>query len=101
MYNDVNYGVEDGIDSNNNNNIHYDEGDIILGIDNKPVRNMDDIINHIEMSKSVGDTVTLKVLRNGNIHDISVELASRPSPSTPSSLNAQSKLDSNIPNIFP
>ncbi|HEU4822105.1 MAG TPA: trypsin-like peptidase domain-containing protein [Nitrososphaeraceae archaeon] len=101
MYNDVNYGVEDGIDSNNNNNIHYNEGDIILGIDNKPVRTMDDIINHIEMSKSVGDTVTLKVLRNGNIHDISVELASRPSPSTSSSLNAQSKLDSNIPNIFP
>ena len=101
MYNDVNYGVEDGIDSNNNNNIHYNEADIILGIDNKPVRTMDDIINHIEMSKSVGDTVTLKVLRNGNIHDIRVELASRPSPSTSNSLNGHSKLDSNIPDIFP
>ena len=82
MYNDVNYGVEDGIDSNNNNNIHYNEADIILGIDNKPVRTMDDIINHIEMSKSVGDIVTLKVLRNGSIQDINVKLVSRPSPST-------------------
>ena len=62
---------------------------------------MDDIINHIEMSKSVGDIVTLKVLRNGNIHDISVELASRPSPSTSNSLNGQNELDSNIPNLFP
>jgi S1-C subfamily serine protease len=62
---------------------------------------MDDIINHIEMSKSVGDTVTLKVLRNGNIHDIRVELTSRSSPSTSNSLNGHSKLDSNIPDIFP
>ena len=83
MYNDINYGMDDGIDNNNNNNNnnnnhHYNEADIILGIDNKPVRTMDDIINHIEISKSVGDTVTLKVLRNGNIHDINVKLAYRP-----------------------
>jgi S1-C subfamily serine protease len=99
MYNDVNYGVKDGID-NNNNNHHYNEADIILRIDNKPVRTMDDIINHIEISKSVGDTVTLKVLRNGNIHDISIKLASKPNPST-LSLNGQNKQDSNIPDIFP
>ena len=101
MYNNINYGMNDGIDNNNNNNQHYNEADIILGIDNKPVRTMDDIINHIEMSKSIGDTVTLKVLRNGNMHDINVKLESRPNPSTLNSLNGQNKPDSNIPDIFP
>jgi hypothetical protein len=37
----------------------------------------------MDPSKSVGDTVMLKVLRNGNMHDISVKLASRPNPLTP------------------
>jgi serine protease Do len=57
------------------------KADIILGIDNKSVRTMDDIINNIELSKSVGDTIILKVLRHGNIHDINVKLGMKPDPS--------------------
>ena len=76
IYNDINYGVESGNDNDNN------EADIILGIDNKPVRTMDDIINNIELIKSVGDTIILKVLRHGNIHDISIKLGTKPDPST-------------------
>ena len=76
IYNDINYGVESGNDNDNN------DADIILGIDNKPVRTMDDIINNIELSKSVGDTVILKVLRHGNIHDINIKLGTKPDPST-------------------
>ena len=76
IYNDINYGVESGNDNDNN------EADIILGIDNKPVRTMDDIINNIELFKSVGDTVILKVLRHGNIHDINIKLGTKPDPST-------------------
>jgi hypothetical protein len=40
-------------------------------------------ISNGKPSKSAGDTVMLKVLRNGNMHDISVKLASRPNPLTP------------------
>jgi S1-C subfamily serine protease len=76
IYNDINYGVESGNDNDNN------KADIILGIDNKSVRTMDDIINNIELFKSVGDTVILKVLRHGNIHDINIKLGTKPDPST-------------------
>jgi len=55
------------------------DADIIVGIDQKQVRKTDDIINYID-SKSVGDTVIVKVMRAGAEKDIAVKLGARPSP---------------------
>jgi S1-C subfamily serine protease len=62
--------------SSSNLNSH---SDVIVGIDNKQIRKMDDIINYID-TKSVGDSVVLKVLRNGSIQNIDVKLTERPNP---------------------
>src|SRR5919112_140717 len=62
--------------SSSNLNSH---SDVIVGIDNKQIRKMDDIINYID-TKSVGDSVVLKVLRNGTIQNIDVKLTERPNP---------------------
>jgi S1-C subfamily serine protease len=55
-------------------------GDIIISIDGHQVRQIDDIIDYIETQKSVGDTVKLKVNRNGNILDITAKLTPRAAP---------------------
>jgi S1-C subfamily serine protease len=57
------------------------DADIIVGIDQKQVRKTDDIINYID-SKSVGDTVVVKVMRGGAEKDIAVKLGARPSLSS-------------------
>ena len=43
---------------------------------------MDDIINYID-TKNVGDTIVLKVLRNGNMQDFGVKLFARPTNPSP------------------
>jgi S1-C subfamily serine protease len=53
------------------------DADIIMGIDSQQIRKIDDIINYID-TKSVGQTVVLKLLRNGDIQNIDVKLAARP-----------------------
>jgi 2-alkenal reductase len=52
-------------------------GDIIVGIDGQPVDGMDDIITYLQ-STEVGQTVVLKILRDGKEIEISVKLAERP-----------------------
>lgn len=52
--------------------------DIIISIDEVPVKRMDDVIFYISENKSVGDKVSLKVYRDGNIIDLDLELAKRP-----------------------
>ncbi|HEY9387367.1 MAG TPA: trypsin-like peptidase domain-containing protein [Nitrososphaeraceae archaeon] len=55
-------------------------GDIIIAIDDKTVRKIDDILTYLEREKDVGDSVKLTVLRaNGQINYIDVMLGSRPS----------------------
>jgi S1-C subfamily serine protease len=56
-------------------------GDVILEIDNKTVRKIDDILTYLEREKQVGDTVQLTVLRDGQLQEIPVTLAARPTPS--------------------
>jgi S1-C subfamily serine protease len=58
------------------------DADIIVGIDNVKVRKMDDIINYID-TKSVGEMVKLKVLRNANIQYINIKLSARPTNPNP------------------
>jgi serine protease Do len=54
-------------------------GDIILQIDDKKVRKIDDLLTYLEREKEVGDTVQLTVLRNGVTEKIPVTLGARPS----------------------
>src|SRR5919107_2368151 len=56
-------------------------GDVILEIDNKTVRKIDDILTYLEREKQVGDVVQLTVLRDGQLQEIPVTLAARPTPS--------------------
>lgn len=53
-------------------------GDVIEKIDDKVVRKIDDILEYIESMKSVGETVTLSVLRDGKIQKVNLSLAPRP-----------------------
>lgn len=55
-------------------------GDIILGVDNQTVNKIDDLLSYIESKKKAGDTVTLTVLRDGEMMPIDVVLSARPSP---------------------
>jgi len=51
--------------------------DIIISIDNIQVKRIDDIIAYVSENKSVGDNVSLKVYRDGNVIDVDVKLGKR------------------------
>jgi S1-C subfamily serine protease len=55
-------------------------GDIITAIDGHPIVKSDDLITYIDQHKSVGDSVTLTVYRNGHTLDLKATLTARPSP---------------------
>jgi S1-C subfamily serine protease len=57
-------------------------GDVIKEIDGKPVRTMDQVVSYIA-SKRPGDSVTIKLLRDGRDETVKVELAQRPSETPP------------------
>jgi serine protease Do len=54
-------------------------GDIIVGIDNVTVHQFDDLLSYLSTNTSVGQQVTLHILRNGSPLDLQVTLAQRPS----------------------
>jgi S1-C subfamily serine protease len=54
-------------------------GDVILKIDDRTVRKIDDILTYLERDKKVGDTVQFTVLRNGVTENIKLTLGPRPS----------------------
>jgi len=54
-------------------------GDVILTIDDKEVRKIDDIVSYLQKEKSVGDTATFKIIRDGKTTTIDVILEERPS----------------------
>ena len=53
-------------------------GDIIIGIDNNQVRKLEDVLNYLQEEKSVGDKITLKILRNGHASNFDLILEERP-----------------------
>ena len=53
-------------------------GDIIMNIDDQKVNKTDDLLSYIETNKQVGDTVTMTILRDGNLIEIDLVLGSRP-----------------------
>ena len=57
-------------------------GDIILAIDGNPVRKIDDILSHLEREKSVGDNITLTIIRDGIVQEKTTVLQVRPDSET-------------------
>lgn len=55
-------------------------GDVIVAIDGNPVRKINDILVYLQRTKSVGDQVTLTVIRDGNVIDVRATLLERPNP---------------------
>jgi len=53
-------------------------GDVILAVDGIEVRQIDDILIHLQRAKSVGDEMVLEVLRDGRTTDITIVLQERP-----------------------
>ena len=53
-------------------------GDIIIAIDGNLVKRFEDIINYVESTKSVGDTIIVKLLRNGTVQNVHIKLTQRP-----------------------
>jgi S1-C subfamily serine protease len=54
------------------------EGDVILKVDDKSVRKIDDILTYLEREKNVGDTIQFTILRNGGTENIELTLGLRP-----------------------
>ncbi len=57
-------------------------GDIIIAIDEKPVRKIDDVLSHLEREKSVGDKITLTIIRDGIVEEKNTTLEERPDSET-------------------
>lgn len=55
-------------------------GDVIIAIDGNPVRKINDILVYLQRAKSVGDQVTLTVIRDGSMIDLRATLLERPNP---------------------
>ncbi|MFY9871693.1 MAG: trypsin-like peptidase domain-containing protein [Candidatus Nitrosopolaris sp.] len=66
-----------GVTQNNFSNAQ-NLGDIITGIDGHHVKSIDDLINYIDLHKSIGDNVALTVNRHGQIMNLNMVLETRP-----------------------
>lgn len=53
-------------------------GDVIISVDRKEVRKIEDILIHLQREKSVGDKMVLQVLRDGRVSDFTIILEERP-----------------------
>ena len=53
-------------------------GDVIIRIDDQAVEKFDDLLGYIVQKAKVGQTVTLRILRGGEMQDIEVTLGERP-----------------------
>jgi 2-alkenal reductase len=59
-------------------------GDVIVAIQSAPVREFDDLVSYLVGSTSVGDEVTLTILRDGREQTVKVVLEARPETQRPS-----------------
>ena len=64
-------------------------GDIVTKIEDRDVKGMDDIIAYLSSNTSIGDTITLHVLRDGEELDIDLTLAARPNAAQRAAGNAE------------
>lgn len=58
-------------------------GDVILSVDHKDVRKIDDILIHLQREKKVGDTIDLEILREGRVTNFELTLEERPNNNQP------------------
>ncbi len=56
-------------------------GDVIIAIDQQPVKTFDDLVAYLTTNTSVGQTITLTLLRDGQQQDVKVTLVARPAGS--------------------
>lgn len=56
----------------------FSGGDLIVGVDGRPVRVFGELLSYLMTSKSPGDTITLTVMRANEKKDIEVTLGERP-----------------------
>jgi len=54
------------------------DGDIIISVDGKEVRKINDLLVHLQREKSVGDEMILGVMRDGDLMHLTLTLAERP-----------------------
>jgi S1-C subfamily serine protease len=54
------------------------DADIIIGVDNKQVRQQADLLNYVN-GKSITDQITLTIIRDRVVHNVNLTLAERPS----------------------
>jgi S1-C subfamily serine protease len=54
------------------------DGDIIISVDDKEVREISDILIHLQREKSIGDEMIVGILRGGEFLHITLELVERP-----------------------
>lgn len=53
-------------------------GDVIIKVDGKDVRKIDDILVYLQREKTVGDNIALTIIRDGKAQDIIMVLGARP-----------------------
>ncbi len=58
-------------------------GDVILSVDHKDVRKIDDILIHLQREKKVGDIINLEILREGRVTNFELVLEERPNNNQP------------------
>ena len=56
------------------------DGDVIVGVDDHPVRRFEDLVTYTEMEKSVGDPITLTIIRDKTRMEVNLTLGARPPP---------------------
>jgi 2-alkenal reductase len=52
--------------------------DVIIGVDNRPIIEFDDLLGYLVQHTVVGQTIELQILRNGQPQSINVTLSARP-----------------------
>jgi serine protease Do len=53
-------------------------GDVIVAVDNVSVRKIEDLLSYLQSERSIGEAVTLTVIRDGKNQEIGMTLAARP-----------------------
>lgn len=53
-------------------------GDIIVAVNERPIRNMDDLVGYILLKTRVGDTIRMRLVRDGRTFDVPLTLTTRP-----------------------
>lgn len=72
-----------------------DGGDIVTKINDRDVKAMDDIIAYLSSNTSIGDTITLHILRDGKEMDVDLTLAARPSAAQRAKAGEEEKAEAN------